>query len=482
MGMSIKKNYTYNFIYQVLLLALPFVTVPYVSRALGAEGVGVYSYTYSIVYYFMLVALLGINNHGNRMVAKARNDKSKLSRTFWSIYSIQLIMSIMMLMLYAGYILIFKPDYIIVAIAQILYIISAMFDINWFFFGLEEFKITVARNATVKLFTVSLIFLCVKTPEDVWLYTLIMAGGTLMSQLVLWPFMRGRINRPQLKYIDIKRHLKPCLVLFIPVGAVSLYKVMDKIMLGLMSGVAEVGYYEQAEKMINIPLSLITALGTVMMPRISFLMERGEKTIILGYVEKSIRFMMFMAFPICFGLMAVANTFVPIFMGVEFQNSVLLVMLLSPTIIFISFANVLRTQYLIPKEEDNKYIGSIMAGAVVNLVINYVLIPVYASAGACVGTILAEFTVMVYQIIVVRKVLPIKKYLRDSVMFFVKSAIMFGAVMSVNLFKLSEVQTLLAQVATGIVVYAVMNYSYVNNLMGGKIKSLVSIGGRSGNK
>ena len=480
--MSIRKNYVYNFIYQVLLLALPFVTVPYVSRVLGAEGVGIYSYTYSIVYYFMICALLGINNHGNRMVAKARSDRDRLSQTFWSIYFIQLAMSVLMTMLYTGYILMFNPDYKTVAIVQMLYIVSAMFDINWFFFGLEEFKITVTRNAIVRLFTVALIFLFVKTPEDVWLYTFIMAGGTLMSQLVLWPFMKGRINSPHLKDMNIKRHLKPCLVLFVPVIAVSLYKVMDKIMLGLMSNVTEVGYYEQAEKMVNIPLSLITALGTVMMPRISFLMEKGDKNKILEYIEKSIRFMMFMAFPICFGLIAIANTFVPIFMGAEFEKSALLVMLLSSTIVFISFANVLRTQYLIPKEEDGKYMGSIIMGAIVNLIANFMLIPFYASAGACIGTILAEFTVMIYQIIVVRKTLPVKKYLCDSIVFFVKGAIMFGTVMSVNLFGLSEMQTLLVQIAIGLVIYAITNYGYVNNLVGGKIKSLILIGKRGGSR
>ena len=470
---SVRKNFAYNFAYQVLILALPFVTVPYVSRVLGVGGVGVYSYTYSVVYYFMICALLGINNHGSRMIAKSRSDKARLSKTFWSIYVIQLAMSIIMLILYGGYILLFSPSYLSVVVVQTLYIVSAMFDINWFFFGLEEFKITVTRNAIIKLLTVSAVFLFVKTSDDIWLYTLIMAGGTLASQLVLWPFMRNRVDRPCLKNLNVKRHLKPCLVLFVPVMAVSLYKVMDKIMLGLMSGVTEVGYYEQAEKMVNIPLALITALGTVMMPRILFLMEKGDKKAVLDYVEKSIRLMMFMAFPICFGLIIMAGSFVPIFMGQEFAKSALLVELLSVTIIFISFANVIRTQYLIPKERDKDFIWSIIAGAVVNLVANLLLIPRLTSVGACIGTILAEFAVTVYQIIAVRKDLNIKRYFGDSVVFLVKGFIMFGAMYAIEFLGLSNMQKLLVQAAVGAVAYIVMNYTYISGLINIKIGNVL---------
>ena len=137
---SPKKNFIYNIIYQILILIIPLITAPYLSRVVGAEGVGTYSYTYSIVYYFMLLTLLGVNNYGNRSIAKVRDDKKKLSKTFWSIYFFQLVMGIVMLILYLLYIYLFDNQYRLIALIQTLFIVSSILDINWLFFGLEEFK------------------------------------------------------------------------------------------------------------------------------------------------------------------------------------------------------------------------------------------------------------------------------------------------------------------------------------------------------
>ena len=462
---KIKQNFIYNAIYQILILILPFITVPYVSRVLGADGIGAYSFTYSIVYYFMLVALLGINNHGNRAIAKVREDKNKLSKTFSSIYTIQLVASVSMILLYVLYLLLFSPDFINIAWIQIIYIFSSMFDVNWFFFGNEEFKLTVTRSIIIKLLSIGAIFLFVRTSGDVWIYTLILALSTLISQLVLWPSLIKRIRPVIPKKKEILKHLKPCLILFVPVVAVSLYKVMDKIMLGLMTDVAEVGYYEQAEKITMMPLGLVTALGTVMMPRMSNLAAKGHEEKMKEYIEKSISFMMFLAFPVCFGLIAVANNFVPLFMGDGFDKSIVLVQLLSVTILFIAFANTLRTGYLIPKERDDVYIKLTITGAIVNLVINLLLIPHLKSVGASIGTIIAELVVAIYQIMAVRNALPTKKYITNSSVFLIKAVIMFGIVIIIPLLNLSRFWTVGVQIITGGVVYLILNSKYVTQLI-----------------
>lgn len=462
---NIKKNFVYNAIYQILILILPFITVPYVSRVLGADGIGTYSFTHSIVYYFMLVALLGINNHGNRAIAKVREDKDKLSKTFSSIYIIQLVSSVSMILLYVLYLLLFSPDYINIAWIQIIYIVSAMFDINWFFFGNEEFKLTATRSIVIKLLSIGAIFLFVKTPNDVWIYTLILALSTLISQLILWPSLLRRISPRWPNRAEVIKHLKPCLILFVPVVAVSLYKVMDKIMLGLMTDIAEVGYYEQAEKITMMPLGLVTALGTVMMPRMSNLAAKGHEEKMKEYIEKSINFMMFLAFPICFGLIAVANNFVPLFMGDGFDKSIILVQLLSVTILFIAFANTLRTGYLIPKERDDVYVRLTITGAIVNLVINLLLIPHLKSVGASIGTIIAELVVAIYQIIAVRNALPTKKYITNSSIFLLKTVIMFGIVMIIPQLHLSRFWTIGVQIVIGAVVYFILNTKYVTQFI-----------------
>ena len=474
---NLRKNFIYNIMYQLLVLFLPFITVPYVSRVIGATGVGIYSYNYSIVYYFMLISLLGINNYGNRSIAKVRSNKDELSKTFISIYMLQFIMSSIMITLYYMYILFFNKTYKTVALIQIIFIFSSMFDINWFFFGMEQFKLTVTRNTIIKVLSLILVFVFVKNSDDLNIYTVIMALSMLISKILLWPFVFKYVEIKKVRLKDILKHLKPCLILFIPVIAVSLYKIMDKIMLGSLSTVTQVGYYENAEKIINIPMTIITALGTVMLPRMTNLISEGKIDKIKEYIEKSLKLVMFMAFPICFGIAAIASEFVPLFLGESFNESIKLVIYLSSTIIFISWANVIRTQYLIPTEKDKDYIISVFLGAFINLVMNIIFIPRYNALGACFGTIAAELTVMLYQTITVRKELNIGRYITNSKSFFIKSIIMYVCVKLCVFINISSVYLLVIQVFTGVIVYSLLNIRYINEVinLNKVIKKVLSI-------
>ena len=473
---SPKKNFIYNIIYQILILIIPLITAPYLSRVVGAEGVGTYSYTYSIVYYFMLLTLLGVNNYGNRSIAKVRDDKKKLSKTFWSIYFFQLVMGIVMLILYLLYIYLFDNQYRLIALIQTLFIVSSILDINWLFFGLEEFKKTITRNSFVKVGNVVLIFLFVKESQDLWKYTLIMSGMTVLSQLILWNSVRKKISFVKISLKDIIKHIKPNLVLFIPVIAVSLYKMIDKVMLGMMTNVNEVGFFENAEKITNIPMTLITALGTVMLPRMSNILAKGEKGKANDYITKSISFVMFLSFAMCFGLIAIGYKFAPFYFGQEFQKTGILIILLAVTLPFLSFANVIRTQYLIPKERDKDYIISVSLGAIVNLVINIILIPKYASVGACIGTIFAEAIVAIYQTISVKNELNVKKYIKNALPFFIKAFVMLIAVYSFNYISMNTLLRLLLQLSLGCVIYGVLNLKYILSIV--DIKKILSKIGR----
>ena len=466
---KIKINFIYNIFYQLLTLLMPLATAPYLSRVIGANGIGIYSYTYSIVYYFVLITLLGVNNYGNRSIAKIKEKKELLSKTFWSIYSMQLIMGGIMIATYLFYSLFLCNRYKIITIIQVLYIISAVLDINWFFFGMEEFKKTVIRNSIVKMGCIILVFIGVKNTSDVWKYTLIMSGMTCISQIVLWKFLKKYIRFEKVSWGDIKKHIRPNLTLFVPVIAISLYKIMDKIMLGLLSTTTEVGYYENAEKIINVPLTIITALGTVMLPRMSNMIAKGNKAEAGKYIMKSIEFVMFMSLAMCFGLASVGYKFALIFYGEEFEKTGLLIAILSTTLPFISFANVIRTQYLIPKEKDKIYITSVILGAIINFTINCVFIPTYKSIGACVGTISAEIIVMAYQAIAIRNELPIKQYLVNSVQFLTKSILMALAIYPLNYIEMNSALRLLIQVGLGCSIYVALNLKYVLNAFNAKI-------------
>lgn len=462
---STKKNFIYNLIYQILILIIPLITAPYLSRVVGVSGVGTYSYTYSIVYYFMLLTLLGINNYGNRTIAKVRDNKEKRSKEFWSMYILQLVMGTIMLILYLGYVLIFDVKYKQIALIQSLFIFSSILDINWFFFGLEEFKTTITRNTFVKIATVILIFLIVKNKDDLWKYTLIMSSMTVLSQVILWYALKNKVGFVKIQKKDIIKHIKPNLILFIPVIAISLYKMLDKVMLGSMTNVIEVGYFENAEKIANIPMTIISALGTVMLPRMSNIIAKGEEDKVNNYITKSINFVMFLSMAMCFGLVAISSEFAPYYFGTEFKKTGVLIALLSFTFPFLSFANVIRTQYLIPKEKDRDYIISVSLGAIVNILLNIFLIPMYKSIGACIGTIAAEATVMIYQTISVRKELNVLQYIKNSFPFVVKSILMFIIIYPISLTDMNVISKLMIQVFMGCIIYGLLNLKYIMKIV-----------------
>lgn len=455
--MSVKKNIIYNVTYQFLILFLPLVTTPYISRVIGAEGVGVYSYTYSIANYFILFAMLGLSNYGSRSIATVRDDKVKLSETFFNIYGLQFITAVTMVILYLGYTIFFVSDYLEIAYVQLLFILSTIIDINWFFFGLEQFKLTVIRNTIIKILTVLSIFIFVKDSNDLIVYTLIMALGTFFSQMMLWPFMKRYIIWVKPTFKGIKSHLKPNLILFIPVLAISIYKIMDKIMLGILTSTIQVGYYENSEKIISIPINIITALGVVMLPRMTNLNTIGDNESFKRYIEISLKFVMFIAIGSSIGLIGISPNFIPIFLGDEFKSCIMVVSLLAITVLFISWANVIRTQYLIPRKKDDIYIKSTLLGALVNVIANLIFIPLYGAVGAVIGTILAEASVALYQTFKVRKELDIDKYFANSCLYIIPVICMYLCIISLRNITENIILNLLIQIMVGGMSYVILS-------------------------
>lgn len=459
--MNIKKNFIYNLTYQILIMILPFITTPYISRIVGADGVGIQSYTFSIANYFVLFAMLGINNHGNRSIAIVREDKDKLNKTFISIYLAQAIMSILMIVLYIFYITFMVNKYKVVFSIQLIYIIGALLDINWFFFGMEQFKLTVIRNTIIKLLSVLSIFIFVKDSGDLYIYSLILALGSLISQLVLWKYLKKYVTLTKVGVKDITKHIKPIIILFIPVIAVSIYKMLDKIMLGSLSTVTQVGLFENSEKIINIPIGVITALGTVMLPKMSNLLSNDQEKESNRYIEISMKFVMFIAFGSMFGLIGIAPIFIPMFLGNEFIKSIYIMPILSMTILFVAWANVIRTQFLIPKKKDKIYIISTFLGAIVNIIINLILIKKYGAIGVAIGTVFAEGTVAFYQTMMVRKELDVLKYFKESIFFIIPGTIMCFILGWLGNILGKSIITAIMQIIIGGVIYCVISVIYL---------------------
>lgn len=447
-------------VYQILLIILPLITTPYISRVLGSEGLGTYTYTYTIANYFVLAAMLGVKNYGNRSVAAVRDDRKLLSRTFWEIYGLQLLCSLTATAAYVVYVSAFVREYQLIAALQGIYVLSGLMDISWLFFGAEQFRVTVMRNIAIRLINLACIFLFVKSRGDLWLYTLIMTLGMVFSQGYLWMYVKRLVDWRRPKLRDLGKHMIPELILFVPIIAVSLYTMMDKVMLGAMSTMRQVGIYEGAYRILSIPTGVITALGTVMLPRMSNLAAKGKVKESERYIYNSMQFAMFLASGMMFGIAGIAEDFVPLFLGEEYHSCVLLIRVMAPTVPFIAWANVIRTQYLIPNHKDKSYIISVMLGAAVNLVVNALLIPRMQALGAVIGTVCAEGSVCISQTVMVRSKLKIARYLKDTGMYFVFGIVMFLVIQAVHGLKCETVLSLAVEIIAGGGVYAVLSGTY----------------------
>lgn len=456
---KLAKNVLYNVAYQILLLIVPLITSPYISRVLGASGMGEYSYTHSVVYFFVLITMLGVLNYGNREISRVKDDPNKVTNVFWGIYSVQFFAGIISSLCYFFYLFFFCNEYKMVFFAQFLYLLGGLLDISWFYFGIEQFKTTTLISTVNKLLTTVLIFLVVKNSNHIYIYTLIIAGGYLLNQITYWFCIRKFIKSVNISISGIKHHFFPMLGLFIPVIAVSIYKYMDKIMLGFLIDSTEVGIYEAAEKFINLPLSIITAIGTVMLPRITNMQVNNESRGIKKYNFISMVMIMFLSFGIAFGLGGISEVFIPWFYGAEFIASSNVLIILLPSVVFISWANVVRTQCLLPNKRDKEYCISVILGAIINLIINIILIPHYGASGAAIGTTIAEISVCLVQCVAIRKSMEFSKYLRYCFPFIVTSILMYFIILKISFD--SILRTIILRIVIGAITYCLMSIYFL---------------------
>ena len=453
MESNIKKNYIYQVLYQVLVSVLPFITSPYIARVLGADSLGTYTYTLSIVTYFKLFAALGIVNYGNRVIAKAKDNQELLNRTFSSLFFVHVILTVVIIFIYLFYWKEFVVDNKLIALIQGMYLIGELLDINWFFFGMEQFKLTVIRNAIIKVLTVVAVFALVKDKSDLWVYVLIMALGSFFSISVLWLFVRKYVRFVAFTKEDCLKHMKPLVILFFAILAVSVFSYMDKIMIGKMSNMSQLGYYENAWKMIEFPTGFVTSLGTVMLPKISNLVTSGKKEQVHKYLSESMKFSMIASLAIAFGVASIANEFSVVFWGPDFSTSGTLMIVMSIAIMIMSWNIVIRNQYLIPYEFDRIYLFAVSTGAIVNFVANYLLIPRYQAVGAAIGTVCAYFSVCLVQTIFAARELPIRKYIINFIPYLIPAIIMFFSVRIIGNILGYRVLTLFVEILVGVLVF-----------------------------
>lgn len=467
--MKVLKNYLYNVAYQILNIILPLVTVPYVSRVLGPEGVGINSYTNSIIQYFILLGGMGTVIYGNRQIAYYRDDKKKVTKTFWEIE----IMSVGTVVFSYSIFLLFlltTKQYHIYYLEQSILIIAAAVDVSWLFMGMENFKVTVLRNMLVKIISVVATFWLVRDSHDVSIYILILTISQLLGNLTLWPYLRRHLCKIKISELKILPHLGKTIQFFIPQIAIQVYVVLNKTMLGIIDGPAYSGYYESADKLVRIILSIVTALGTVMLPHVAHAFYMGEKKKVINYLKVSFDVVSLIVFPITFGLASIALKLAPWFFGNKFAIVGPLIIIEAIAVIPIAWTNIVGQQYLLPTNNVRYYTISVIIGAFVNLVLNIPLILIWGVYGSMVATVISEFSVNYYQLRALGRDMNIRELFVNTKYYLISSSTMFIVVFLLNRVLVFNIYTLVMESILGVIIYM----SMLKLLLPNKIKDLIA--------
>ncbi len=459
--MSTRKNAAYNVAYRMFSVFLPLVTAPYLSRTVGTDGVGLYSLAWSVSYVFCLIAMLGLNDYGVRTIAQARDDRNELDRAFSGIWQMQLLVAGVTLLFWLGYVFLVAGEEKTIALHLTMMSVSCLCSFDWCLMGLDLFRPIALRNTFVKSAAAACVFLFVKNRNDLWIYAFVWSLATLLGNLSCAATLKGKVTYRRVSLRESLQHLRPCAVLFISVMAVSIYRTMDKVMVSVIAGVEQNGLYENAEKIIYCLSGFISAIGTVMMPKVANMQKKGETERIARHIDRSMDLVICMVSAMAFGVAAVADRFAPLFYGPDFRYSGTLMAPLGFTLIMIGFANVIRTQVVLPQKRDSIFVKSVCCGAVVNVIANACLIPSMKSMGAVIGTLMAEMTVPVVQYLILRKELPYRSYLRHVAAYAVIGAVMLVFVrLAGRLLPEENWVNLGIQTLTGIAVYGVLCLGY----------------------
>ena len=451
--MKVIKNYLYNAGYQILNMIIPLITVPYISRVLGAHDVGINEYTNSWVTFFFLMGQMGITLYVNREVAYHRDDLYKRSQTFWGVEALQLLTVSSAFVLYLVAVLLFSTTFKEFFLLQEIWIIATGVDISWYFMGLEEFRITVVRNTLVKIASLILIFTVVKTSNDLGKYILILGASQLVGNLTLWPYLRGNIVWVSIKKWHPFKHFYPSLLLFIPTITTQVYLVLNRLMLGRMSTQADLGNFGQADKIVKFVLAVVTATGTVMLPHVANKFAKGDIKGVRNSLYSSFNFVSAIAIPMMFGLMAIAKKFGPWFLGREFVLAGSVIFLEAPIILLIAWSNVTGTQYLMPVNRVKEYTTSVTIGALSNVIFNFVLIGKYGANGAAIATVGSEFLVTASQLWMIHSTISRRKLFRETWKYLFCGMVMFIVVNRICSVINMTVANLILEVVVGAIIY-----------------------------
>lgn len=481
MKKSVAKNYIYNLIYQILTIFLPLVTMPYLSRILGAEAIGIFGYTGSIASYFILFGSLGIALYGQREIAYKSNDKTEMTKSFLEIFIVKTITSLISIIIF--YLIYCREgQYAFFYRLLSIQLFAGIMDVSWFFQGIEEFDKNVTRNLIVKLISIISIFVFVKTSDDLWKYFMIFVCSELFGNLSIWLYMPRYLCKVKFNELNFTKHIKPTLSLFVPQISIQIYTVLDKTMIGVLTNdMKEVGYYDQAQKIVKTALVAVTALQTVMNSRVANAYSNNNNKEIKESMTNTFKYVWFLSIPITFGLIAVSSQFVPWFYGEGYERVIPIINAMAPILIAIGLNSVTGVQYLVQIGKQNILTLSVTIGAIVNVILNIILIKLFGGIGAAISSVIAEFIILTIQLYNIKDQYTFTKIFKLSVKCFIGGIVMYIVVSIISKHLNISIINTIIEIAIGAGIYFLVLvilkeqymidiYKQLNNILISKFK------------
>ncbi len=401
---SIKLNFVMNIILTVSQVIFPLITFRYVAEILHPAGTGIVGFASSVVAYFALFAQLGIPTYGVRATAQVRDDKEELSRVVQELVIINLLMSALVYVVFAFSLVVvpkFAENKALLLVTSTTIIFNAI-GMEWLYKGLEQYSYITVRSIAFKFVAVILMFLMIKSEQDTVIYAaLTIFAGSASSVLNLLHARKYICMWPVGRY-KFRRHMKPIIIFFAMSCATTIYTNLDTVMLGFMKTDTDVGYYNAAVKIKTVLLGVVTALGTVLLPRASYYVEQKLMDEFYRVARKAIHFVFLISLPMAVYFIFFAKEGIFFLSGDAYGGSIIPMQIIMPTLVLIGFTNIMGIQMLVPLGGEKIVLYSEIVGAVVDLVLNAILIPSMSSAGAAIGTLVAEVAVFIVQYIALR--------------------------------------------------------------------------------
>lgn len=468
---SLKLNAILNVIKTLMGLIFPLITFPYASRILLPEGLGKVNFANSIVSYFAMIASLGIETYGVREAAKVRDDKILLSQFTKEIFTINMISTVMSYILFAIAVF-FIPKFVeyrtllIVSGATILF---STLGINWLYSAVEDYVYITVRSIIFQFISLGLLFLFVKTKDDYIKYAAISVISSVGSNILNFLHSRKYITIKTGVPLILKKHLKPIFVLFAMAVTVKIYTALDTTMIGFIKGDYEVGIYTAATKINKIVLSLVVAIGAVMLPRLSYYSKLEDKTEFFSLSYNGFNILLLISIPCSIGLSLLSDSVINILSGTGYEAAIIPMRIMNPIIVIIGLSNFMGIQIFMPLNKEKWTLYSVIAGALINFSMNTILIPKYGAVGASVATVSGETAVTIVQFIMVRRFLKIKPILLAFVKYLINSVIMSIPVCLAVHFIENQILELAVGIIIGMLIYILLllieKDPFINNIV-----------------